>query len=92
KYPANSFKDLAFLAPMSHKEGDCGPPKFLVFFDDWKDAEAATLYLCSCIAKEHRNKIKNFHSMMSPEYCKVIYKALRANVMWGLCVTDSFGM
>jgi superfamily II DNA helicase RecQ len=39
KFPANSFKDLAFLIPENIQEGDLLPEKFLIFFDNTKEAE-----------------------------------------------------
>jgi len=46
-FPANSFRDLAFLIPEGFKEGDPPPPKFLVFFSDRKVAAVAAQYLQS---------------------------------------------
>jgi hypothetical protein len=40
-FPAKSFRDLAFLIPDNFKEGDPPPPKFLIFFDNTKEAERA---------------------------------------------------
>ena len=41
KYTVSSYTDLAFLIPDNFKEGDDPPNKFLVFFDNTKEAEAA---------------------------------------------------
>lgn len=38
-FTVKSFQDLAFLIPDGFKEGDQPPPKFLIFFDNWKEAE-----------------------------------------------------
>jgi hypothetical protein len=46
-FPANSFKDLAFLIPKGYSERDVPLPKFLIFFDSKMEAEKACLYLQS---------------------------------------------
>ena len=45
-YPAKTDKDVAFLIPEGFQEGDSTPDKFLIFFDNRKEAEAATKYPC----------------------------------------------
>ncbi|EPQ54869.1 P-loop containing nucleoside triphosphate hydrolase protein [Gloeophyllum trabeum ATCC 11539] len=92
EHPANSYRDLAFLIPDNFQPTDMLPPKFLIFFDDRKDTEEAVKYLRSRLPEELRSKIKYFHSVMSPEYREDEYEALRESDLWGLCVTDSFGM
>ncbi|KAG6914774.1 hypothetical protein DXG01_015419 [Tephrocybe rancida] len=41
KYPANSYKDLMFVISEGFVEGDTPPLKFLIFFDNTKEMEAA---------------------------------------------------
>ncbi|KZT63806.1 hypothetical protein DAEQUDRAFT_770277 [Daedalea quercina L-15889] len=95
QYAAASFKDLDWLIPNSFKDfkdGDSPPKKFLIFFDSTKEAEKATKYLQARLPEPLQDKIKWFHSIMSPEYRSEEYEALRNSDIWGLCVTDSFGM
>ncbi|KAF8235585.1 hypothetical protein L208DRAFT_1206909, partial [Tricholoma matsutake] len=45
KYTVTSYADLSFLIPDNFKEGNDPPNKFLVFFDNTKEVEAAIRYL-----------------------------------------------
>ncbi|EPQ58923.1 P-loop containing nucleoside triphosphate hydrolase protein, partial [Gloeophyllum trabeum ATCC 11539] len=91
-WPANSFRDLDFIIKSGFKEGDPPPPKFLIFFDARKETEAAVKHLRSRLPESLRGKIKYFHSVMTSEYREDEYNALRDDEIWGLCVTDAFGM
>ncbi|EPQ53958.1 P-loop containing nucleoside triphosphate hydrolase protein, partial [Gloeophyllum trabeum ATCC 11539] len=91
-HPACSFNDLNFLIPDEFKDGGAPPPKFLVFFDSIKEAEDAVKHLRNRLPGGVRGKIKYFHSVMTPHYRTAEYEALRDDQIWGLCVTDSFGM
>ncbi|KAL6307300.1 P-loop containing nucleoside triphosphate hydrolase protein [Sparassis latifolia] len=92
QHAACSFKDLNFLISDNFKDGDTPPPKFLVFFDNIKKAEAVVQHLCSQLPVELRDKIKHFHSVMTDHYRNDECEALKNSNIWGLCVTDSFGM
>jgi superfamily II DNA helicase RecQ len=48
-FPANSFKDLAFLIPEGYSERDAPLPKFLIFFNSRVEAEKACLFLQSLL-------------------------------------------
>ncbi|GBE79278.1 hypothetical protein SCP_0204760 [Sparassis crispa] len=89
---ARSFEDLNFLIPEDFKDGDPPPSKFLIFFDNIKEAEAAVKHLRSRLPEPLRDKIKHFRSIMMPEYRDDEYDALKNSDIFGLCVTDSFGM
>lgn len=91
-YPAKGFQDLAFLIPDNFKDGDPPPPKFLIFFDNTKEAERATKYLQRRLPQSLNEKIKYFHSTMTPHYREDELEALRDSRTWGLCATDAFGM
>ncbi|KAI0687266.1 P-loop containing nucleoside triphosphate hydrolase protein [Earliella scabrosa] len=88
----NSYKDLDLLIPEDFCEGDTPPPKFLIFFDNTKEAEAAAAHLCSRLPRTLRDKVKHFHATMTSWYRKDEFEALKAGDTYGLCVTDSFGM
>ncbi|TFK37835.1 P-loop containing nucleoside triphosphate hydrolase protein, partial [Crucibulum laeve] len=90
--PANSFADLAFLIPKNHQPGDPPLPSFLVFFDNTKEAEAATKYLWSLLGSSLSSKVVWFHSMMTAEFRDEQVENLQEGKLWGLCCTDSFGM
>lgn len=64
-FPAHSFKDLAFLIPK-----DSPVAKFLIFFDNMKETEAACCYLCSLLAPSDWDWIKYFQSTMTQTYCE----------------------
>jgi superfamily II DNA helicase RecQ len=91
-FPANSFRDLAFIIPAGFQEGDPPPEKFLIFFNSKKEAEDASLYLQSRLPKVLRGKIKWFHAVNTPEYREEEVELLKNNETWGYCCTDSFGM
>ncbi|KAH9919666.1 P-loop containing nucleoside triphosphate hydrolase protein [Amylocystis lapponica] len=92
QYAAASYHDLDFLIPDGFQEGDIPPPKFLIFFDNTKEAEAAVRHLRSRLPDHLRHKTKHLHSIMTPDYRTDEYEALRNGDTYGLCVTDSFGM
>lgn len=91
-FPANSHKDLAFLIPAGFKEGDTPPPKFIIFFDNTKEAEKAAKYLRTRLPDSLRNKIMYFHSTMTQFFREDELKAMKNSKMWGLCAKDAFGM
>lgn len=92
EHPVSSFKDLDFLLPKAWEEGDPIPPKFLIFFDNITQAQDAAKYLRAKLPAEYRNKIKWFHSVMTDGFrADEVQNMIDSNV-WGLCVTDSFGM
>ncbi len=92
RHAANSFKDLDFLIPDGFEDGDVPPPKFLIFFDNTKEAETATHYLRTRLPPALRGRIKYFHSIMTPSYRSDEFEDYRNGETYGLCVTDSFGM
>src|ERR1700683_3001651 len=65
KYPRKSFEDLAFLIPRVWKEGDPLPPKFLVFFDNKKEAELAACFLHERVPLKLRDKLAWVHAGMT---------------------------
>ncbi|KAF8054648.1 hypothetical protein FPV67DRAFT_1460618 [Lyophyllum atratum] len=67
-FTVSSFKDLDFLVPKGFKEGDPPLPKFLIFFDNTKEAEAACHHLRMLLPPSLRKKIKWFHSTMTLTY------------------------
>ena len=91
-FPAKSFRDLAFLIPDDFKEGDPPPPKFLIFFDNTKEAERAARYLRRCLPLSLQENIKYFHSTMTSHYRENELDALQDSCTWALCATDAFGM
>ena len=88
-FPANSFKDLAFLIPDG---GDSPVAKFLVFFDNTKETEAACHYLRLLLPSSDHDRIKYFHPTMTQTYRECELVAMRDSETWGLCCTDAFGM
>jgi superfamily II DNA helicase RecQ len=92
KYSVSSYTDLAFLIPDNFKDGDTPPEKFLVFFDNTKEAEAAVKYLRTRLPPSLREKVKWFHSTMTSLYWEEEFEALKMGGVWGMCVTDAFGM
>ena len=91
-FPANSFKDLAFLIPMGFKEGDQPLPKFIVFFDNTKEAERATKYLRTLLPDSLRDRIMYFHSTMTQFFRVDELEAMKNSETWAICATDAFRM
>ena len=93
-FPANSFKDLAFLIPNGYQDGDspASVAKFLVFFDNTKETEAACHYLCLRLTPSDQDQIKYFHLTMTQGYRECELEAMRNSETFGLCCTDAFGM
>lgn len=89
QYPLNSYLDLTFVVPPDPKEK---PPKFIIFFDDIKEAVEATRVLRRRLPPEHAEKIMWFHSEMSESYKREMVEKLKQGEIWGICATDSFGM
>ncbi|KAF8335503.1 P-loop containing nucleoside triphosphate hydrolase protein [Amanita rubescens] len=99
KYPAKSFKDLDFLIPRtcletydSSTSGMSPFPKFVVFFDNMKEAESAAKHLRGLLHDSLKKKIVWFHSVMTQEFREDNTDAFRMSDVWGLCATDAFGM
>jgi ATP-dependent DNA helicase RecQ len=59
-FPANSFQDLAFIISDNFKEGD-PPPKFLIFFDNTKEAERVAKYLQCHLPLSRKCQIFSFN-------------------------------
>ncbi len=91
-FTAKSFQDLGFLIPDGFKEGDPPPPKFLIFFDNQKEAARACKYLRSRIPLSLCHKIRWFHSVITDKTREEDVEAIRKGDSWGFCCTDSFGM
>jgi len=87
-HPASSFGDLAFLT----KDDGAPIPKFLVFFDNTKEAEAACKWLKEQIPVIHRSKVTYFHSTMIQNFCKTRVEWMKNMSIVGFCCTDGEGM
>lgn len=92
KYSVSSYANLTFLIPDNFKQGDDPPDKFLVFFNDIKEAEAAVRYLHSQLPPPLWEKIKWFHLTMTSWYHEEEFDMFKTSELWGLCVTNAFGM
>ena len=91
-FTAKSFQDLGFLIPDNFKEGDPPLEKFLIFFDDRKEAERACKSLRARMPPSLREKIRWFHSVITDKTREDDVEAMRKGEIWGFCCTDSFGM
>ncbi|KAF4563156.1 hypothetical protein EYR40_007131 [Pleurotus pulmonarius] len=90
-YPANGYKDLEFLLK-GEPYCDTPPDKFIVFFDNTKEAEAARDALRKRLSSENQMRVKHFHSTMTQEYREEELANFRRGDIWGICSTDAFGM
>ena len=91
-FTVKSFQDLNFLIPDKFEEGDPPPDKFLIFFDDCKEAERACKYLRARFPPSLRDKIRWFHSVITDKTRQDDVEAMRKGETCGFCCTDSFGM
>ena len=91
-FTAKSFQDLNFLIPDNFEEGDPPPDKFLIFFDDHKEAERACKYLRAQFPQSLWDKIRWFHSVITDKTRQDDVEAMRKGETWGFCCTDLFGM
>ena len=91
-FPVSSFKDLHFLIPRGYKDSDPPIPKFLIFFDNTKEAERACRHLQTLVPSSIQNKLKYFYSTMTQPYWDEELAEMRESNTWGLCCTDAFGM
>ncbi|RPD52129.1 hypothetical protein L227DRAFT_472291, partial [Lentinus tigrinus ALCF2SS1-6] len=71
---------------------DPPPPKFMVFFDNKKEAEAASRFLASRVPLALRRKIPWFHAGMSKFFRVEEVDRFAKGETWGLAATDSGGM
>ncbi|KAI0733005.1 hypothetical protein BC629DRAFT_1302085, partial [Irpex lacteus] len=98
EHPQDSFEDLAFLVPKDWKEGDTPPPKFMVFFDNKKDAEGAAKFLRSRVSLDLQEKVPWFHAGMTKYFRVEQVIKLRGDddedteEVWGFSATDSGGL
>ena len=92
RHPLNSYEDLAFLIPKSWKLGDAPPKKFMVFFNNKREAESACLFLRSRLPHALRHKLKWFHAGMTTFYRTEEMEDFVKGRLWGLTMTDVGGM
>ncbi|EKM74280.1 hypothetical protein AGABI1DRAFT_24096, partial [Agaricus bisporus var. burnettii JB137-S8] len=92
KRPSSSYEDLAFLIPCNWLEGMSKPKKFLVFFDNTKEAENAKKYFHTRLLERYHSRIAWFHSTMTQEYRERKVDEFRRGEIWGLLCTDAFGL
>ncbi|KAF7296797.1 ATP-dependent DNA helicase RecQ [Mycena indigotica] len=78
RYAVASYKDLAFLIP-PNTTSTSPPPKFLVFMDNIAACEEAV-------------EVCYFHSTMTTQYRSNTFDDFKAGDIWGMVVTDAFGM
>ncbi|KIY69959.1 P-loop containing nucleoside triphosphate hydrolase protein, partial [Cylindrobasidium torrendii FP15055 ss-10] len=87
----SSYKDLAFLLP--HPDDPIQPvKKFLVFVDSREVAEDIVDFFDRRLPPEHVGKILYYHASMTDAWRRDACEGLRSGRIWGLIVTDAFGM
>lgn len=89
KHSQALYEDLAFLVPKGWTEGNPISPKFMVFFDNKKEAEGAVKYLMSCVSQDLRNKVPWFHAGMTKFFRRKEVENLKTGGVWGFAATDS---
>ena len=97
KYPAGSFRDLDFLVPGKTVLDASGNPqrqhkKFVIFFDNKKDATSAGRHLRQRLPIDQRDKVIWFMADMSAGFKETGVSDLASGKLLGICATDSFGM
>ncbi|KAI0681967.1 P-loop containing nucleoside triphosphate hydrolase protein, partial [Cytidiella melzeri] len=97
QHPQNSYEDLAFLVPKDWKDGDSPPKKFMVFFNNKKEAESAVKFLQARVSVDLCRKIPWFHAGMTRFFRVEEVDNLRRvhgeeHEVWGFAATDSGGL
>ena len=98
KYPAGSFQDLDFLVPgntasdVSRSERQQRHKKFVIFFDNKKEAMSAGRHLRQRLPIDQRDRIIWFMADMSAGFKETGVSDLASGKLMGICATDSFGM
>ncbi|KAI0702311.1 P-loop containing nucleoside triphosphate hydrolase protein, partial [Cytidiella melzeri] len=97
QHPQNSYEDLAFLVPKNWKDGDSPPKKFMVFFNNKKEAESAAKFLQARVSVDLCRKIPWFHAGMTRFFRVEEVDNLRRvhgeeHEVWGFAATDSGGL
>lgn len=89
---ASSFKDLDFLVSDVDGRPRLTKKKFIIFFDNIKEAEACCKYLRSLVCPEDKDRLIWFHSVMSDAFREEETVAIAVGERSGVCGTDSLGM
>ncbi|KAH9936346.1 P-loop containing nucleoside triphosphate hydrolase protein, partial [Fomitopsis serialis] len=93
QHSVSSFKDLDDLvAPKVNGRRQLTKKKFIIFFDNIKEAEACCLHLRSLVGPEDEKKLIWFHSIMSDTFREDETSAVALGERTGVCGTDSLGM
>ena len=92
QHPASSFEDLAFLIPNNLTDGDPPPPRFLIFCNTVPETQAIVQFLRSRLPANLSSKVKWFHAHMTAKFRNEEFNTLRDGDLYGLVVTDAFGM
>lgn len=90
--PSASYEDLSFLIPSNWQDGMEKPKKFLVFFDNIREAEEAMSFFQDRLTKRYHSKIAWFHSTMGQIYRELKVAEFRTGDVWGFFCTDAFGL
>ena len=69
--------------------GDSIPPKFLVFFDNKKEAESVARFLGDRVSLKLREKLPWFHTGMTSFFRVEKVASFKDGKTWGLFSTDS---
>lgn len=80
------------MIPKGWQAGDSIPPKFLVFFDNKKEAESVPRFLGDRVSLELREKLPWFHAGMTSFFRVEKVASFKDGETWGLFSTDSGGM
>lgn len=91
KYPAGSYRDLGFLVPGSAVSDASGNSRrhkrFVIFFDNKKEATNAGRYLRQRLPIDQRNKVIWFMADMSAGFKEAGVSDLASGKLLGTCAT-----
>ncbi|KAJ3721038.1 P-loop containing nucleoside triphosphate hydrolase protein [Lentinula raphanica] len=90
KYPANSYRDLAPLIPLS--SDNPRSKKFLVFFNSRNATQEGAQFLRSRLPEHEVELVRWVHSGMTDEFRHNEVHALKLGERLGACATDAVGM
>ena len=92
QYAMSSFEDLTFLVPSTRAEHNHVPHKFMIFFDNKREAESACIFLQTQMPENLKYKVKWFHASMTESFRKEELQSFKEGNLWGLGMTDIGGM
>jgi superfamily II DNA helicase RecQ len=92
KFSASSFLDLSILVPEGLSAADPHPPGFIVYVNSRLDAQHATKYLRSRVAKDMADMIVYVHAGMSELHHNEAVLGFTQGIIIAIIATEALGL